>query len=421
VRGATTTRHPHSVISVAVPEEEADFGERFGDGYFGAPLPPEDRLWRHPSELVGSTAAVPRRTNRPASRASALSAGIAGAMLATGLVLVGTHLATAFDSSATPQNATSASFSTTTSVVHDAMRPNSPEATNATNVSSDLAAMAARIGEATVLVTATNGVLSRRGAGLVIAPQCIVLTSYSLVDGAQSLSLTLPDGEHTTARLLGADPATGIAVLRCPATALKTIEGTAGANVDQDELIALVTFASNGAVELDFGLVRSPEAQVDTGSDQLLDEIETDIPSPPQGSALVGYDGVVGLVVGTTGGSAVATPTWLAMEAASQIETSGKVETGVLGITGGDAARQGGVKVLSVAPDSAAAAAGIKRGDVIESIDGGATPTMLRLQAKLHCLPPGTPVQIGLVQGGKDLDTEAVLHPQAPRSQAPAA
>jgi serine protease Do len=343
-------------------------------------------------------------------------------MLATGLVLVGTHLATSFDSSPTPQNATSASFSTTTSLVHDAIRPISHGVANATNVSSDLAAMASRIGDATVLVTATNGVFSRRGAGLVIAPECIVLTSYSLVDGAQSLSLTLPDGEHASARLLGADPATGIAVLRCSATALKTIEGTAGTNVDQDELVALVTFASNGAVELDFGFVRSPEAQVDTGSDQLLDEIETDIPSPPQGSALVGYDGsVVGLVVGTTGGSAVATPTWLAMEVASQIESSGKVETGVLGITGGDSDRQSGVKVLSVAPDSAAAAAGIKRGDVIESIDGGATPTMLRLQAKLHCLPPGTPVQIGLVQGGKDLDTEATLRPQAPRAQSPAA
>ncbi|HEY5272736.1 MAG TPA: hypothetical protein VIJ34_05825, partial [Acidimicrobiales bacterium] len=66
-------------------------------------LPPEDRLWRHPSELAGatwneaeSTAVIGRWLSGEGSRGSVWTAGFVGALLAAGVVIVGAHLATAF-------------------------------------------------------------------------------------------------------------------------------------------------------------------------------------------------------------------------------------------------------------------------------------------------------------------------------------
>ena len=77
-----------------------DFDDVHEDEAAGPLLPPDDRLWRHPSELgqngqqVSAEALSARRSwmaSTP-SRAGAWSAGIVGAVLATGVVLVGGHL-----------------------------------------------------------------------------------------------------------------------------------------------------------------------------------------------------------------------------------------------------------------------------------------------------------------------------------------
>lgn len=408
-----------------MPEEEIPgFDERDEVDFFGPPLPPEDRLWRHPSELVAGSAqpgqaghaSVSRHRaagffgTRQNTRAGALSAGLAGAMLATGLVLVGTHLAVALSGPGSgPSSAQAGSLPTTTAAFHKMAKIDNNAASTSPPISNGLREMAAEIGAATVLVTAYEGGRAVRGTGLVIGRSCLVVTSYALVKGAQSVMLTLSNGVNGAATVLGADPATGIAVLHCPATQLPALGTPSRLPVNAHELVALVV--PSQTQKLDFGFVNSAASSVTIGNSQLLDEILTDIPENVEGTALVGYDGqVVGLVVGAVGGTAVATPTWLAMAAARQIATTGKVESGVLGIRGTPATGEhAGVDVLSVTPRGAAWRAGIKSGDVIESVDGTPTVSMASLKARLHCLKPGTVVDITLVRHGVDHRTEAVL------------
>jgi hypothetical protein len=89
-------------------------GNEFDDGLEEEPasplLPPEDRLWRHPSEIAAhgrslSEEALNARSRWLSStptRAGAWSAGVIGAVLATGVVLVGTHLTTWIDHGSAP-------------------------------------------------------------------------------------------------------------------------------------------------------------------------------------------------------------------------------------------------------------------------------------------------------------------------------
>ena len=78
-----------------------EFDESFDDDDGASPLlPPEDRIWRHPSEIASQppalvaevSAARERWLSRTPTRSGAWSAGVVGAVLATGVVLVGTHL-----------------------------------------------------------------------------------------------------------------------------------------------------------------------------------------------------------------------------------------------------------------------------------------------------------------------------------------
>jgi S1-C subfamily serine protease len=409
-----------------MPDQEPEFDDHDDVEFIGPPLPPDDRLWRHPSEIASgerttsaaqSAPAAGRRprfrkatsffSGRPTTRAGALSAGLAGAMLATALVLVGTHIAETMGHGNPTLDATSVTVHETSSSV-----PRHVDTTivNPTAISDALQTMASRIGEATVLVTAYHGSHAEHGTGLVFASQCLVVTAYSLVEGADSVMLSLPDGTNAAAQVLGVDPATGIAVLRCPATHLATVNSSSRVTVNTHELVAVVGTRPAGSAELDFGFVSAPPSPVTVGNNQLLEEIRTDIPDH-DGTALVGYDGaVVGLVVGTVGGSAVATPTWLAMDAANEIVRSGKVVSGVLGVRGAPASgTHPGVKVLSVAARGAAAKAGLVAGDVIETVDGSPTPTVSALRAKLHCLGPGTNVSIVFERHGKDLRASAIL------------
>jgi S1-C subfamily serine protease len=412
-----------------MPDQEHEFDDRDHDGddvdFIGPPLPPDDRLWRHPSEMSSNGVAQSaspsepdakrarfRRatsflSGRPTTRAGALSAGLTGAMLATGLVLVGTHLAQSSGGTPPAVDATSVTVhETSSSVPRHAVKNDSPTA-----ISGELQTMAARIGAATVLVTAYDGSHAVHGTGLVIASQCIVVTSYSLVVGAESLMLSLPGGKFAPAQVLGTDPATGIAVLRCSATKLATVNASSPVTVNTHELVAVVGTKPGGSEVLEFGFVSAPPSEVMVGSNDLLDVIRTDILDHSDGTALVGYDGsVIGLVVGNVNGVAVATPAWLAMAAANEIVRSGKVKPGVLGVRGVPVAgAQPGVRVTSVEHGGAAAKAGLRTGDVIESVDGSRTLTIGDLRAKLHSLVPGTAVSIVFDRHGKDLRVKAVL------------
>jgi len=121
---------------------------------------------------------------------------------------------------------------------------------------------------------------------------------------------------------------------------------------------------------------------------------------------------LVGMITGTTGKTLIATPGWLAKLVTGDLIAGGRVVHGWLGITGETAqvsASQTAVKVISVSPGGAAAKAGVKRGDLIEAVNGQPTRTMSEMLAALYSLPPHQAVVLNVDRHGDTWNAQARL------------
>jgi S1-C subfamily serine protease len=398
-----------------VAEDFPDFDNERDPSAAGPPLPPEDRLWRHPSEVSAAAGSLGdwgmrRRSPYPgAHRASALSAGFVGAMLAAGLVLVASHFTA---STADPTTATHSARSPDAAST-DASVSSGPRGSV---ISPALRQIVDRIGAATVTIEAVGARGTVNGSGLIIDANGVVLTSATLVAESSSLNVSLADGSSEMATYVGSDAATGIAVLRLPQDGLPTLSAPAALNrLVLHGMVALV-YNTNTDTNVSFSSVRALDAAYQSPSGAtLMDEIATDgIPgSNNLGSAVIDGSGtVIGVVVASDGAESLATPMWLAVSVANEIATKGTVEPGWLGINGIDDDASGvpdGVRVLGVTSQSAAQAAGVQPGDVIEAINGASVATVGMLQAHLYSLQPGATVRLTVKRGKRERTENAVL------------
>jgi len=177
------------------------------DDAFGAPLPPDDRLWRHPSELGPAGAAAPvtivaAPSRGPALLTTALVAGLVG-VAATLAVLT---LTGALDASTGP-----------TAV--ETVQIESPKNPNASDLS-----IADRVIPAVVAVRGAGPTTLTSGAGVVFRTDGYVLTTSDAVDGAFVVDVTLHDGRTATASIVGVDAETDLAVLKVDPAAIDRTE-----------------------------------------------------------------------------------------------------------------------------------------------------------------------------------------------------
>jgi S1-C subfamily serine protease len=130
------------------------------------------------------------------------------------------------------------------------------------------------------------------------------------------------------------------------------------------------------------------------------------------GVLLDGAGRLIGMITSVTGKALIATPGWLANVVSADIIANGRVVHGWLGISGETVAlsqTQTAVKVVSVTPRSAAAKAGVKAGDLIESVNGEPTASMAGMVAVLYSLPPNRSVKLDVSRRGHLWDTLARL------------
>jgi S1-C subfamily serine protease len=374
-----------------------DFGDPLEEGPGPPLLPPDDRLWRHPSELGASHSSLPldpvavRRRwllSHP-SRRSALTAGVVGALLATGVVALGTHLAdsmggvgrSAFDG-AVPANTTAITSG------GDAL-----SRTLAANISRASAAMA--------FVQVTRGSTRTRVLGLVVRSDGMILAPASGLEGATTLTVTLANGDVYLGDLVGADTRSDLAIVH-----INGASGLAAASLSPDP-VAKGSFALAvsvpGSTAFSLGTIRGVYCSPLVAGHRLLGELATDlaVASGPPGSPLLASTGAVeGMVTGGTRTGAVVAPAWLAAPVADELMATGRVTHGWLGLDGtttkGDPA---GVRVETATANGALARAGITPGDVIVSLDRTPVTSLAELQARLYVLPPGTRVSVGIVRG----------------------
>jgi putative serine protease PepD len=357
-------------------DAEADFFR------FRPPPHPDDRLWRHPSELepqgAEGTGGHDRQSGRPWGAVAV--AGTAGAVLAgVGVLAFGLGERTV-DRPVVERALDTVSSS-----------PRAPDQT----------ANGIRQHVAPAVVSVEGG-----GSGIVVRDDGIVLTSAGVVDGDGPLSVRLPDGSSTDAEVVGSDPSTGIAVLDLDGRGYETGLLASEAGLVQGQMSFTVSVGSAGGATTVAALVGATRRYQTPAGNTLDAVVETtgDAPAHAVGGPLVNASGVVvGVVTGVDDGSAsYVVPVEVARKVAEDLVAGGKVERCWLGIEGSDAGDPevagGGVLIASVAPDSPAEHGGLRVGDVLVEIDGRMIGHVPDLMITLRSRSPGDEIAATVVR-----------------------
>lgn len=387
------------------------------DGSSGPLLPPDDRLWRHPSELTAIGAPRPllvAPSPQPGRMwAVALLAGAIGAILTAG---VG-YAAGGLRSRTVPVPA----------VESDLV---SPMATLASSGPSGFVTGAQRVRPACVLIVAHDAHGMRVVAGVIVRSDGMLLTSAHMVLGAQSLTATVGGSRHVGAKLVAIDPTSDLAVLKLAGTGYEAAPLGSALDLRLGDPVLVVRPSDAGAREE----VPGDQASVDgmgrqvggpTGSplSDLL-EIGTTPSSPTIGGAVLDARGAViaiTIAFGPAGrGIQYATPIDLARAVEQQLLHNHRVVPVWLGVEGTDLALDrakalgvaGGAVVTEVGAGSPALLAGLHPGDIIVGLDGRAVASMANLIMALHARPPGTQVELAVRRDGQDQTFTARLAPR---------
>lgn len=352
-------------------------------------LPPDDRLWRHPSEIGARLRA--RRAAR--TWPPILVAGVIGALLAAGVLTVlgprPTSIRTVVEREGSPMPVVIPGAGIVE--IADKTRPAVVELR--------------RVGETAAI-----------GSGIVYRSDGWVLTNHQVVEGLSEVAVVLGDGQVQTSQVVGRDPETNIAVVKVPRTGMSTATLGSVATLKPGQVAVVV------GTSLSFGVISAlgREVRVPDGA-LLLDMIQTDVQVDPAtaGAPLVNNAGaVIGITAKLEGG--YATPIDVARDVAEQLMATGKVVHAWLGVDGDDlsaaeAAKlgiDGGALVRRVRPGSPAAAVGLVPRDVIVTVDGTTIESMSALKVLLRSRRPGQVVDITYVRDGTHHRAVATLTPR---------
>ncbi len=386
------------------PDDELD-----DEGASGPLLPPDDRLWRHPSELAfagpvhaftgaGQPPSAPRlRLRLPVNHTVtiALLSGLVGALLATGIV---------YATGAVPKHRVAVP-----ALERDV--DSSPVITIAsTGTPVGFVAGAKYVRRSCVTLVARDAHGMRVATAVVFRSDGMAVTTAHSVSGAQTITATVDGGRQVGARLVAADRASDLAVVKLMGSGYEPAPLGSALDIEVgDQVVSVEPPASGQAVPADQGSVDALGlAIVATTGARIGDLLRVDTTSVPStvGDPVVDDHGAVIAIttaVGPPGASVVyAMPVDLARSVAAQLLASGRVVPTWLGVEGDDLSASqsrflgvgGGAVVRRVLANSPASAAGLKPGDTVVGIDGRAVTSMANLIMAIHAQPAGTRVDL---------------------------
>ena len=264
------------------------------------------------------------------------------------------------------------------------------------------------------------------GSGFIISSDGLVLTNAHVVREAKDVTVKLSDRREFSAKVLGSDTATDIAVLRIDAKDLPVVRlGDPKALEVGDPVLAIG--APYGLEQTATQGIVSAKGRSLPG-DAVVPFIQTDAAVNPGNSGGPLFDGsgsVVGInaqIYSRSGGFqglSFAIPIDVALKVKDQIVATGKVRHGRLGVTVQDLNQSladsfgmkqvGGALVSSVAPGSAAAEAGLKSGDVITEVNGEPVLRSGGLSSTIGMSAPGERVKLKVWRDHGERTIEAKL------------
>ncbi|HXI21736.1 MAG TPA: trypsin-like peptidase domain-containing protein, partial [Gemmatimonadales bacterium] len=284
------------------------------------------------------------------------------------------------------------------------------------------------------------------GSGVIVSADGDILTNAHVVDGADHVMVRLLDHRQFTAKVIGTDPTTDIALIRIHADHLvpATLGNSDDARVGEWVLAVGNPLGENLSFTVTSGIISAKGrtlALPNSNERSIQDFIQTDAAINPgnSGGPLVNVRGeVIGInaaIASETGfytGYGFAIPVNLAREVMDQLEHGGKVHRAALGIrvrNAGqtDAAYVGLKEVRGVVVedlgdgDSPAHKAGLKAGDVIVAVDGQPVDYVAQVQQDVAFRKPGDVVTLDVMRkGGQKVSLKVQLQ-EAPSAAEPAA
>lgn len=267
------------------------------------------------------------------------------------------------------------------------------------------------------------------GSGVIVTKDGYILTNNHVVDKADEIKVALhSDGREYTAKVVGTDPKTDVALLKIDAKDLPAIDLANSDNAEVGDLVLAVGNPFGVGQTVTMGMI-SAVGRAGMGVDiDYEDFIQTDAAINPgnSGGALIDAEGrLIGIntfILSQSGGNlgiGFAIPVNLAKSVMENLIQNGRVIRGYLGVwlqdmnpalaKEFDLEDKTGVIVTVVIPNSPAEKAGLKVSDVITELDGKPAKDKRHLKLQVGQSAPGDRIRVKLLRDGKPKTIEVTL------------
>ncbi|ASK27778.1 protease Do [Neisseria chenwenguii] len=264
------------------------------------------------------------------------------------------------------------------------------------------------------------------GSGFIISPDGYILTNTHVVSGMGNIKVLLNDKREYSAKLIGSDRQSDVALLKIDAQDLPVVKIGNPKDLKPGEWVA--------AIGAPFGFDNSVTAGIVSAKGRSLPNenytpfIQTDVAINPgnSGGPLFNLKGqVVGInsqIYSRSGGFmgiSFAIPIDVAMNVANQLRTTGKVQRGQLGVIIQEVSydlaqsfgldKASGALIAKIIPNSPAAAAGLQVGDIVRSVNGEEVRASSDLPVMVGAIAPGKEVNLEVWRKGEKINVKVKL------------
>lgn len=272
--------------------------------------------------------------------------------------------------------------------------------------------------------------VSGYGSGVIISGDGYIITNNHVIENAESVDVTLNDKRTFTAKVVGRDPSTDIALLKIKADNLPYIKYGDSEQLKLGEWVLAVGNPFNLTSTVTAGIVSAKGRNLDLieGDYRIESFIQTDaaLNMGNSGGALVNTKGLlVGITSailspsGAYAGNSFAIPVSIVRKVVDDLKEYGEVQRAIIGvnirdINSDDADKENlgslkGVMITGIVPDGAAGAAGLKENDIITKFDAVDVNSTSELQVQVGKHRPGDKATVTYIRKGKEATVPIIL------------
>ena len=264
------------------------------------------------------------------------------------------------------------------------------------------------------------------GSGVILTADGYIVTNNHVVQDADELTVKLNDNREFKARIIGTDPTTDLALIKIEAAGLPAIKVADSDQLKLGEWVLAIGNPFSLTSTVTAGIVSAKARSLGAQPNSIESFIQTDAAINPGNSGgalvnargeLVGINAMLYSQTGSYAGYGFAIPTSIMNKVVADLRKYGTVQRALLGISGQDVSTYidmqkekgenvdlgtvNGIYVAEVSADGAAAAAGLKKGDVITAVDGKKIDKFGELQELLVNHRPGDQVKVTYLRDKK--------------------